>query len=100
MKKAYVSKKKIIDWYVKNDPQTLLMIKLRDGERIDEYSSYDSTWMDEFDGYEVEVDKKDPCIVRVYKEQPTRLGEGYERVFTLEINQPEEGAFIEWRESQ
>ena len=97
MKRAYISKKKIVEWYVKNDPQTLLMIKLRDGERTGEDSSYDSTWMDEFDGAEAVVDKNDPCIVRVYRAEPTRLGDGYERIFSLEVHQPEEGAFIEWR---
>lgn len=95
--KAYLSKKKIEEWFMRNRPDELLLAKLKDGEKIDENTSYDVSWMDRYDGREVLIDERDNLILRVSESKETRLGKGYESIESLAIVQPEEDAWIEWR---
>jgi hypothetical protein len=95
--KPYLNKEKIIAWYLKNDPSSLLMMKLKNGEWINSTSRYDSSWMDEFDGKEVSIDQKNNLILNIIDEEETSLGEGYERKVNITIEQPEKEAWIIWR---
>jgi hypothetical protein len=74
-----------------------LLAKLKEGEKIDENTSYDISWIDDFDGFEVVVDKKDPKIIKLTANEETRLGKGYERKTEIQIFQPREDAWIIWR---
>jgi hypothetical protein len=95
----YLSKQKIEYWFMENDRAKFLLAKLKQGEPVEgkEDTTYDITWIDKYNGKEVRVDKRDSRIIRVVDKQTTRLGENYERFYSLEIEQPEEGAWIEER---
>jgi hypothetical protein len=95
--KPYLSKKKIEEWFMENDPEDFLLAKLKDGEEIDENTRYDVSWIDRYDGQEVFIDKRDNLTIRISESKETRLGKGYESIVSLEIVQPFEDAWIEWR---
>jgi hypothetical protein len=95
--KAYLNKEKIIAWFMKNSPEDLLLGKLNDGQKIDENTRYDVSWIDEYDGREVFIDERDKLILKLSDKEETRFGKGYERMVSLHIHQPEENAWIEWK---
>jgi hypothetical protein len=97
--KAYLSKEKIVSWFMKNDRANFLLAKLRNGETVEgkDDTTYNVSWIDEHDGREVRIDKRDSRLIRIIDTQATRLGDGYERFYSLEIEQPEENAWIEWK---
>jgi hypothetical protein len=95
--KAYLSKEKIIAWYFKNDPSSLLIAKLKEGEIVDRRTSYDTAWIEKYDGKEVFIDKRNELSIMLFENEKNRLGDGYESIVSLEIIQPEPDAWIEWR---
>jgi hypothetical protein len=95
--KPYLNKKKIVRWFLKNNPGGYLLAKLNNGQRIDKETSYDISWIDDFDGLEVTLDEKNPKIIRLSANEETRLGKGYERKTIIQIFQPEEDAWIVWK---
>jgi hypothetical protein len=95
--KVYLNKEKIVAWFLKNNPGDYLLAKLNNGQKIDEETQYDVTWIDYFDGFEVTIDEEDPKILILSTEEETRLGEGYERNSLIRIFQPEEDAWIVYK---
>jgi hypothetical protein len=96
--KAYLSKEKIIAWFMKNNPEEFLLAKLNDGQRIDKNTSYDTSWIEMYNGQEVSIDERNKLILRFSGKEETRFGEGYDRMVSLQIFQPEKDAWIEWRD--
>jgi len=86
--KAYLNKEKIIAWYMKNNPEEFLLAKLNDGQKINEDTRYDASWMEEYDGFEVIPDKNDKRILKLVHEDNNN---------ELYVHQPEEDAWIEWK---
>jgi hypothetical protein len=104
VRKAFMTIKKVRQWYLKNNPEKVLLAKLDDGMMTirvvddgveqDVYLSFD----EETDGnvFEIEVEVIDDlrfkAMIRQDFEDPN--SKKYERIFT----QPEKDAWIEWRE--
>ncbi len=96
--------KKVREWYLRNNPEKVLLAKLDDGMmpiRVvddgveqDVYLSFDEE--NDIDIFEIEVEVIDDlrfrAIIRHNLEDPN--SQKYERIFT----QPEKDAWIEWRE--
>jgi hypothetical protein len=95
--KPYLNRKKIVNWYLKNSPNIYLLSKLNHGQKIDENTTYDVSWIDEYDGMEVSVDERDEKILHLLLKEKNRLGDGYESIISLRIYQPRKNAWITWR---
>jgi hypothetical protein len=96
--RAYLSKKKITSWFMENKPGEFLLAKLKHGEKIDDDTRYDVSWIDSYDGREVFVDRRDNLTLRISETRDTRLGRGYESIVSLVVVQPSKDAWIDWRE--